>query len=187
MSNTAENPSPFDPLADMPPDEPRFILRGRDPAAPPAVTEWARVHRSRAYSDLTDDKGSPKSREAKVQLAAALQKAANADELAMDMREYQHSVARPREDRLSNGAEKTQEQLVELDRHRQRKVALEHLQEGRYHLNEAREAFLEMGLITENQSEKIQGWLDRAQEIAEQVDPARDYHQPKLEIEGEKE
>lgn len=44
--STAKNPSPFDPLDRMPPDEGRFVIRETDHAGPAAMTEWCRVRRN---------------------------------------------------------------------------------------------------------------------------------------------
>lgn len=40
---TKENPGKYDCLAKVAPDEPIFILRGRDVCAPEAVRKWARM------------------------------------------------------------------------------------------------------------------------------------------------
>lgn len=54
--NTLENPSEFDALVKLRPNEPYFLLLGRDTLSPPLVTGWADRNRRRALAEFNDDK-----------------------------------------------------------------------------------------------------------------------------------
>jgi hypothetical protein len=80
MSNTIDQPGPFDAIAKARPGEPIFTLLGRDPCAPECVLQWARANRERvlrADPALADDK----------RMAELLQ-SAEAEEIAFNMDEY---------------------------------------------------------------------------------------------------
>lgn len=49
--NTLETPGEFDALVKLRPNEPYFMLIGRDRLAPPLVDEWADKNRRRALAD----------------------------------------------------------------------------------------------------------------------------------------
>lgn len=179
--STAENPSPFDPLDEMPPDEPRFLIRGRDRQGPPTITEWARLTRNAAIKQYGTD---PRSQRDKRALEAVLLKCAAADDDAAEMAEWQRGNLKADEQRASySGIQQTEEQIAALREHRRLEALLRAIQEGRFYLSEARDGLLELGRITQQQADEVQGWLDSAQQIADANDPRIDYAEPKLPVE----
>lgn len=56
LINTLESPGEFDVLTSLRPNEPYFVLVGRDRAAPALVQAWADQRRERALKDFDDGK-----------------------------------------------------------------------------------------------------------------------------------
>lgn len=135
MISTAENPSPFDPLADMPPDEGRFVLRERDPAAPGAITEWARIRRNLAFKKY----GHRKSNKAADALKVEMLQAKEADEIALEWASREAPERIEGKNTSYQEVVKTADQLAELDAMKVRETALHHLREGAAHISDARE------------------------------------------------
>lgn len=54
LISTLESPSEFDALSKLRPDEPFFLLLGRDRLAPPLVQKWADENRERALREFSD-------------------------------------------------------------------------------------------------------------------------------------
>lgn len=171
MPGTAANPSPFDPLDEMEPDEPRFVLRGKDHAAPGAITEWSRLRRNKALHDF--NKIEEPTEKDRLALSSELSQCREADDRAMEMQDWRLGQAKPEGDgRASyNDIERTQEQLAELARKKRLEGLLRHVQEGRFHLAEVRDGLLDMGLISGETAAEITQWLDRAQQVADEHDP----------------
>ena len=175
---TAANPSAFDPLADMPPDEPRFVLRGKDQSSPPAITAWSHDRRNRAFREFNAiDNPSEQDR---LKLKSELEQCREADELAMGMREWQQDHAAPEGDPRAtyNAIERTQEQLAELARSKRLEAIRRHVQEGRYHVCEVRDGLADMGLIGDAMVTELTAMLDRLQAISDEHDPKAEGYQP---------
>jgi len=181
MSNTAENPSPFDPLDKMPADEPRFILRGKDPVTPNCILEWATCTRRWAYRKYGVE---PKNRKDADALKALLAKCREAEKQAFEISEWanDNAVDMGQARASYNDQQQTAEALAELERRRKIDVLIRFIQEGRFNLCEAKDGLESMGLIGEEIVREIQGWLDRAQQIADHVDPRTAYREPQLPI-----
>lgn len=180
MASTAENPSSFDPLDDMPADEPRFTLRGRDKQAPKVITYWSALTREAAIKLYGVE---PKTQRDQRALEAVLLKCAAADDAALEIAEWQRGNAAQEGVRATYaGTRQTEEQIEALRAQRRTEALLREIQEGRYHLCEARDGLLALGLITEQQAGEMQRWLDNAQQIAESIDPRAQYREPTLPI-----
>lgn len=182
MPSSTENPSPFDPTDRMPADEPRFMLRAKDPATPASITEWARVTRMLAAKEFGIQ---PTNERDKAALTAVLLKCREAEKQAFEMDEWRKGQE-PISGELAkyNEQQQTFGQLAALEQRRRADALLRHIQEGRYHLSEARDGFLDLGLITQEQADRMSGWLEAAQQIHEHADPRREFHEPQLPIAG---
>lgn len=138
MLSTAAHPSPFDPLADMPLDEPRFVLRGRDPVGPGAITEWARLRRNWAIKQWADSS----SEEAQRRLQAELRQCAAAEEQAMEWAErLAGGEAVEAVNATYQDVHRTEEQLAALGREKRIAALQRHLREAAYHTCEARDGY----------------------------------------------
>lgn len=162
---TAANPSAFDPLDEMPADEPRFVLRGKDPAAPGAITEWARDRRNRAFREFNAIE--QPTEQDRLKLKAELEQCREADDLAMQMREWQQDHAAPEGDPRAtyNAIERTQEQLAEAARKRRLDDVHRDIQEGRYHVCNVRDSLEDMGLLGEETRADLDRMLERLQAV----------------------
>lgn len=131
--STAEQPSPFDPLDRMPPDEPRFVIRGSDPAGPNAITEWARVRRNLAFKQYGPDATG----DARRLLEADLVQCKEAEELALLWREIQQGHEVPDEQRATYaGLELTEEQIAASRRQKNQAELLRHLRDADFYASE---------------------------------------------------
>jgi hypothetical protein len=82
LISTLETPGEFDVLTSLRPNEPYFVLVGRDKLAPPQVLSWAMNNRERALKDY----GAGNITQAK--LDEELRKSTQAEEIAWAMQEY---------------------------------------------------------------------------------------------------
>lgn len=182
MSNTAENPSPFDPLDRMEPDEPRFVIRGRDPIGPAVLSEYANLLRRRAIRELGENPHRIVDRKA---LKAAKLKAAEVDELAFAFQDYGSKAEQPAEQRLSHGTQQTVEQLAELHARKHRNALREHLQEARYHIEEARSGFVAGGFLAADSinNAELESMLCRLQQLYDEQNPVLPITEPKPDME----
>lgn len=144
MSNTKNQPGPFDALEKAEPGEPLFPLLARDPCAPGAITEWCRLRRNRAIKLWGDSKRVAD----KKLLAAELDQCANAEEVALQFEEW-HSSAAPVDGARSayNEVKRTTEELAEADLRKRQDAACRSLREAAYHLCEAKDALTALDLI----------------------------------------
>ena len=183
MSNSAADPSPFDPLERMPPDEPRFVLRGSDPDAPSTITEWAALHRKRSIRTNLDDKMAAKSEKHFNAHKAALSKAAAAEDLAHEMTDWRNGNEEAVEgSRVTHGVEKTEEQLEALAGQKKRERALKQIQETRFHIGEMVDQLLDVGIFGETEAAPIRAWQKVLGHIHDRADPTTQYVEPQLEI-----
>jgi predicted phage tail protein len=82
QSNTLENPSEFDALVKLRPNEPYFPLIGRDRLAPPLVAQWADNNRRRALAEYDDGKIT------REKLDQELRQSTDAEMIAASMKAY---------------------------------------------------------------------------------------------------
>lgn len=131
MSNTKDEPGPFDALQKARGDEPIFTLLGRDPAAPSAITEWCRVRRNNALRDFTP--GSP-------ELVEELRQCADAEAIAFQMDDYRKGVT-VAEEQVAPARVAHSGLMGETQEQRDQALALaqtvEHLRNAIYHMAEA--------------------------------------------------
>lgn len=80
--NTLENPSEFDALVKLRPNEPYFMLLGRDTLSPGRVTEWADLNRKRALAEFNADKIN------RDKLDQELRQSTDAEMIAASMKAY---------------------------------------------------------------------------------------------------
>jgi hypothetical protein len=126
--------SPFDPLADLAPDEPRFVIRGRDPIAQRVIAFWAHETRNRAISRFAS---SSDERDA-AKLAGKLRQCAEAEEVGFAMDEWAKGQTAAEGERANyQQVERTEAQIAELDRQKRIEAYRRHLREASYHLSEA--------------------------------------------------
>lgn len=169
--STKEIPGPFDAFAKAHPDEPVFALLGRDPAAPAAITEWARIRRNRAIRIW----GESKKQSDKVLLDAEMKQCAEAEALAMEFDDYR-TGAEAIEGRPSTYQEvrKTKEEIEQAAAIKRRGEACKHLREAAYHLAEARAALHLVEAIVPG------GFYDTSLQLAErEVNSAAEHFEAK--------
>lgn len=150
MANTAADPSPLDPLNRMEPDEPRFVLRGKDAAAPCAITEWAARTRLLSYRRHMDDNGNPKTQSDREAHVANLTKCAEAEVLALEMeswRKGRESDAQPGIRAVYDETTRTADQIRALKNKQKTDQIRDHIQEARYHLKLALELAEQHGVV----------------------------------------
>lgn len=178
MRGTAENPSAFDPLDDMAPDEPRFVVRGKDPDGPPVLTEWCRLRRNRAMR-VFNAIANPSDQD-RLLFKSELEQCREAEDLAIAMADWRNAHPEPEGDgRASyNQIERTQEQLAELARGKRLEAILRHVQEARYHACEVRDGLFDMGLIGEDTVAELSDMLGRLQALADEHDPKAEQYRP---------
>ncbi|MGJ0508899.1 MAG: hypothetical protein ACR652_17585 [Methylocystis sp.] len=82
LINTLEAPGEFDALTTLRPNEPYFLLVGRDGSAPDLVCQWADTNRRRALADFDAGRIDKDKRETE------LRKSTQAEMIAASMREY---------------------------------------------------------------------------------------------------
>jgi len=82
LLNTLASPGEFDALTTLRPDEPYFLLVGRDSFAPRLVGLWARMNRRRALREADDGKLDGAARDTE------LRKSTQAEEIAWGMTAY---------------------------------------------------------------------------------------------------
>lgn len=164
MLSTAAHPSPFDPLADMPPDEPRFVVRGKDPAGPGTITEWCRLTRNWAIKLW----GGSSSAEDQRRLTAKLLQCAAAEEQAAEWAE-----------RLAGGEaiegtnatyqddHRTEVQLAALATEKRKQVLVRHLREAAFHTSEARDGFVALEALNEAEAQALTAALETINRIAD--------------------
>jgi len=81
LINTLETPGEFDALSTLRPDEPYFLLIGRDRLAPGLVLQWADARRKLALA------------EGRAELEHDLRKCTEAEMIAWGMQEYKKGAA----------------------------------------------------------------------------------------------
>lgn len=86
LINTLDRPSEFDAAAKLRPDEPYFLLIGRDRSAPELVQQWADNNRKRALSEREDM--------SEEELDEELRKSTDAERIAWDMQAYKRGELR---------------------------------------------------------------------------------------------
>jgi hypothetical protein len=82
LINTLETPGEFDALANLRPDEPYFLLIGRDRLAPDLVQKWADENRKRTLREFEDGHITEERREAE------LRKSTQAEAIGWGMKAY---------------------------------------------------------------------------------------------------
>lgn len=131
--STAAQPSPFDPLDRMPPDEGRFVIREKDPAGPAAMTEWTRVRRNLAVKLF----GTNPVGDAKRLLDAELEQCRQAEELALEWAERLNGGEAPVEQKATYAdVTLTEEQIAAAKRQKALVELVRHLREADYHIHE---------------------------------------------------
>lgn len=125
--STAANPSPFDPLDRMPPDEGRFVIREKDPAGPPSMTAWAHARRNWAIRRY----GIEPTGDAKRLLDAEMLQCRQAEDLALDWQEKLSGGEEVEAQKATyNEVRQTEEQLTAAKRQKVRTDLLRHLSEA---------------------------------------------------------
>lgn len=166
---------PFDALDKALPNEPRFVLLARDPAAPAAITEWARIRRNLAYKRFGD---SPRKRDRTV-FEAELAQAAQAEEIAERMQVWragegsEHDEESQAEKATYNEAKRSAEELAEARRIERVKALCKHWREAAYHLCEGMDGFAEMGLISDADKAMFAAWLETLNFATDNLEPKR--------------
>jgi phage protein D len=159
MTNTLEDPSPFDALAKLKPNEVYFLLLGRDPHAAKLVLQWAELERNFVREHVTNPE------EARRRLL----KANDAETIAWDMAAYQkghkaesEAVAAPVEKpRSYSGHVLPAEAQARDDLQRARTLAARHLSEAAAQAQSAIEILTGIGVEDQAQEiEKVRGWLN---------------------------
>lgn len=84
LINTLERPGEFDALANLRPDEPYFLLIGRDRSAPPLIYEWADKRRRKTLAEF--DAGTITLEQRDMEL----RKCTEAESIASDMISYKN-------------------------------------------------------------------------------------------------
>lgn len=113
MINTLEAPGEFDALTSLRPEEPYFLLVGRDKLAPKLVSDWAVANRQRALEefDLNGIDAETLGRE--------LRKSTQAEMIASSMKEFKRgwkSTASPLAARPSYSGHELPEETKKRDR-----------------------------------------------------------------------
>lgn len=85
MTNTLERPGEFDALPKLRPDEPYFVLLGRDRLAPGLVQQWADGNRHKAMKEFNE---SEQTTADKAVLERELRQSTDAEQLSWDMKGY---------------------------------------------------------------------------------------------------
>lgn len=85
MTNTLERPGEFDALPKLRPDEPYFVLLGRDRLAPALVQQWADGNRHKAMREFNESEQTTADREV---LDRELRQSTDAEQLSWDMKGY---------------------------------------------------------------------------------------------------
>lgn len=98
LINTLETPGEFDAMANLRPDEPYFLLVGRDRLAPPLVQKWADDNRERALKDFQDGHITEERRDAE------LRKSTQAEAIGWAMQSYKSGQ---RAEKLASGEKET--------------------------------------------------------------------------------
>lgn len=133
-------PGPLDALDKQRPDEPRFVLLGRDPSAPAAVLFWVDARRKIALQ-IED---TPTAR-------AELIQCSEAEMVAHDMRCWR--LNQPAEDNVTtarasySGAAPDEAMKAKVARHAIIKTGLADLREAAYRVNEALSNLGDLGML----------------------------------------
>lgn len=185
MTSTIDLRGAYDALEKALPGEPIFPLLGRDPAAPAAVTEWARIRRNRAFRKWGESHR-PADKEL---LAAELKQCCEAEEQALqftEWREQQEGKASEQQGERANyqGVIKSAEEQAEAARLNARAGAVRDLREAAYHLSEALEALDGLGVLPERTKADGVLYLARINGLAEEHSPKRPGVEPTLQLEG---
>lgn len=85
MTNTLERPGEFDALPKLRPDEPYFVLLGRDRLAPGLVQQWADSNRHKAMQEFN---ASEKTTADEAVRDRELRQSTDAEQLSWDMKGY---------------------------------------------------------------------------------------------------
>lgn len=185
MTSTLEQPGPFDALEKAMPEEPIFTLLGRDPCAPPTITEWARLRRNDAIKRLGDSK----SREDKEALKAELIQCAEAEEVALAMADWRNGMPEEilAERARYDGRVRSAEELDAAKRLKRLEGLLRNLRESAYQLCEAKDGLAELGLVKDITVVDLGLMLTRINELADDLTPKRRElaAQPQLDLPGE--
>lgn len=171
---------PYDALEKAKPGEPMFPLLGRDPAAPPAITEWARVRRNRAMKNYGESSNAAN----KELLAAELRQCANAEDIALQMGEWrtQHQIADGPARASYNDVIKSAEEQAEADRRQRRITACQHLREAAYHLCEGKDGLVGLELVGQVTQSDLQSMLARINGIADKYEARRPGFHPEPDL-----
>lgn len=172
MTSTLAQPGPFDALAKAAPDEPIFPLLAHDPCAPATITEWCRLRRNRAIRLYAE---SPRKRDQEY-LRAELRQVSHAEAVALEMQAWRLREE-PSEDapvKVSyNEVKKTAEELAEADRAAKLAQGVRHFREAAYHLCEAKDALITLGLVGEATQSDLMMMLARINGLADHHTPSR--------------
>jgi hypothetical protein len=136
MPAAAANPSPFDPLDRLEPEEDRFVIREKDPCGPPTITEWCRLRRNRAAKLY----GTNPVGDAKRLLDAELAQCAEAEEKALEWSARQAGAAEEGAKATYADVALTEEQVAKAKRQKDFDAVRRHLREAAYHAAEIVEA-----------------------------------------------
>lgn len=146
---TAETftPGPFDALDKVNEGEPRFVLLGRDPAMPGAITEWARLRRMAAIRKY----GTPRSgTRSETKLKAELAQCHEAEEIALYADEWRKGHEEVEGNKPTyNEVKKSEAELAALADHALLDLAHKNLREAAYFLCEATDILKRMGKVDE--------------------------------------
>lgn len=170
-ASTKDQPGAFDALEKAEPGEPMFPLLARDPAAPGAITEWCRLRRNRAVKLWGDSKRVAD----KKLLAAELDQCANAEEVALQFAEWREDRA-PVEGERSGYQEvkRTVVELAEADVRKRQEASVRSMREAAYHLCEAKDALLALGLAPPATEHDLVMMLARINGLADAYTARRD-------------
>jgi hypothetical protein len=169
--STKETPGPYDALGKAEPGEPMFPLLARDPCAPGAITEWARLRRNlaiKAYGHRAGDKA------AKL-LDAELRQCANAEAVALEMGDWRKATEAPAELARVNysGVQRTAGELAEVAKAESILGAVRHLREAAYHASEALDCLRGLDAITPDQAKVLGHSLASINALADAAQPKR--------------
>lgn len=181
MTSTKADPGPFDAFDKARPDEPIFVLLGRDPSAPATVTEWCRLRRNRALKEFDHSSDA---------LAAELRQCAEAEAIALGMGDYRaglEAVAEGERGGVGNYSGLTGESIEVRDHRLAAAEAVAHLREAAFHFSEGRERLIALGLLAGMgpfTPRSTKATLNDINELADEVSPKRPGVQPDLPIEA---
>ena len=160
-------PGPYDAFEKVAPGEPRFVLLGRDPAMPGAITEWARIRRMQAIRKHGNQRAGSK---ASIALKAELAQCNEAEEIALSAEEWRGGHTKVEAVRPTyNEIRRTEAEQAAVGRHNLLELAHKNMREAAYFWHEARDVLKRMGEIDEPAECAMSAMLDEINQMADSL------------------